>query len=188
MQIKNLLQLKRFFKSKDVLQSTALRLAISHNKGLDCPEDFKLMWFSVSLKSQKLLVAVVYTPPNEDTEDTGPIRWGDVASHTPAVRFIIAPDPPSARERHLFKTVKENNTQENIDKFAEARKRYSLSSKQWWRLVNTITEKSAGSDIPVLKDGLLVCTSAKAKVEKLGQTLHPKVNCSMQRILLLKWK
>ena len=39
MQIKNLLQLKRFFKSKDVLilQSTALRLAISHNKGLDCP-------------------------------------------------------------------------------------------------------------------------------------------------------
>ena len=80
----------------------------------------------------------------------------------------------AARKRHLFKTMKENNTQENIDKFAEARKRYSLSSKQWWRLVSTITEKSAGSDIPVLKDGLLVCTSAKAKVEKLGQTLASK--------------
>ena len=36
----------------------------------------------------------------------------------------------AARKRHLFKTMKENNTQENIDKFAEARKRYSLSSKQ----------------------------------------------------------
>ena len=24
------------------------------------------MWFSVSLKSQKLLVAVVYTPPNDN--------------------------------------------------------------------------------------------------------------------------
>lgn len=66
MQIKNLLQLKRFFKSKDVLQSTDLRLAISHNKGLDCPEDFELMWFSVSLKSQRLLVAVVYRPPNDN--------------------------------------------------------------------------------------------------------------------------
>lgn len=67
MQIKNLLQLKRFFKSKDVLQSTALRLAMSHNKGLDCPEDFELMWFSVSLKSQRLLVAVVYRPPNDNS-------------------------------------------------------------------------------------------------------------------------
>lgn len=49
-----------------------------------------------------------------------------------------------------------------------------VSSKQWWRLVNTLSEKSAGSDIPVLKDGLLVCTSAKAKVEKLGQTFASK--------------
>ena len=69
LQIKNLLQLKRFFKSKDVLilQSTALRLAISHNKGLDCPEDFELIWFSVSLKSQRLLVAVVYRPLNDNS-------------------------------------------------------------------------------------------------------------------------
>ena len=40
--------------------------------------------------------------------------------------------------------------------------------------MNTLSEKSAGSDIPVLKDGLLVCASAKAKVEKLGQTLASK--------------
>ena len=79
--------------------------------------------------------------------------------------------------------MKENNTQENIDKFAEARKRYSLSSKQWWRLVNTITEKSAGSDIPVLKDGLL-----RQRLKNLARPLHPKVNCNMYRILLLKWK
>ena len=106
----------------------------------------------------------------------------------------------AAKKRHLFKTMKENNTQENIDKFAEARKRYNheeklskrrynkklkeglsdsgLSSKQWWRRVNTVSEKSSESDIPVLKDGLLVCTSAKAKVEKLDQTFVSK--CQLQ--------
>ena len=40
--------------------------------------------------------------------------------------------------------------------------------------MNTVSEKSAQSDIPVLKDDLLVCTSAKAKVEKLGQTFASK--------------
>ena len=35
----------------------------------------------------------------------------------------------AARKRHLFKKMKENNTQENIDKFAEARKRYNHEEK-----------------------------------------------------------
>ena len=44
--------------------------------------------------------------------------------------------------------------------------------------MNTLSEKSAGSDIPLLKDGLLVCTSAKEKVENLGQTFASK--CQLQ--------
>ena len=77
----------------------------------------------------------------------------------------------ATRKRHLFKKLKENNTQENRDKFAESRwefnhvdkktRRYnnklkedlpdgSLSSKKWWNTVNTLTTRMARSDIPVL--------------------------------------
>ena len=42
-------------------------VAIFHDQALDPPE-FELMWFSVSLKTQKVLVAAVYRPPSANSD------------------------------------------------------------------------------------------------------------------------
>jgi len=42
-------------------------IAIFHDSALD-PEDLELMWFSVTLKSQKILFAAVYRPPSANSD------------------------------------------------------------------------------------------------------------------------
>ena len=102
----------------------------------------------------------------------------------------------ATKKRRLYRKLKKNNTSENKNKFANARKEYnkiekqakrkynnklkddlsdgSLSSKKWWQTVNSLSGRTAKADIPVLKDQNQVYTTAKEKAEKLGQTFAKK--------------
>lgn len=54
----------------------------------------------------------------------------------------------------------------------------SLSSKEWWNKVNTISGNKTKADDPVLKNQDQVYTTAKEKTELLSQTLANK--CQME--------
>ena len=54
----------------------------------------------------------------------------------------------------------------------------SLSSKEWWNKVNTISGNTTKADDPVLKNQDQVYTTAKEKAELLSQTLANQ--CQME--------
>ena len=104
----------------------------------------------------------------------------------------------SAKKRRVFKQMKADNTSHNKARFREVQKEYNqaekvaraqytlklkeelanegLSSKKWWKKVNSLSGKSTRNHIPVLKkDGVYHSTSVE-KAEILATTFANKCN------------
>ena len=102
----------------------------------------------------------------------------------------------SKKKRRLFRKMKKDDTQTNKKIFTDARRDFnraeklakrrhdtklkeeltdgSLSSKEWWNKVNTLSGRKTKADIPVLKDDDQVYTTAKEKAEALGNIFARK--------------
>lgn len=100
------------------------------------------------------------------------------------------------KKRRLFKKSKKDKTDTSKAKFVEARRSYNqvekqarrryntklredladktLSSKKWWRIVNTLSGRTARSDIPVIEHQGVAHTTARAKAETFCQTFAKK--------------
>ena len=104
----------------------------------------------------------------------------------------------SAKKRRIFNNRKADNSPQNQELFRKVQKEYNhaekvarsqhnatlknelssegISSKKWWKTVNSLCGKSATSNIPVLKKDGVLHTTTQQKAEVLANTFAKKCN------------
>ena len=102
----------------------------------------------------------------------------------------------AAKKRRLFKSAKRSNAVQNQTAFHKARSEYNkaekraksqykgklrkeltsdgITSKKWWKIVNSISGKPTKTNIPVLKKNGVLFSSAQAKADLLANTFAKK--------------
>ena len=127
----------------------------------------------------------IYIPSKEVLRKTGDKAWFDDDCRKKA-----------NRKRRLYKKMRQDDCETNRNRFKKARMEYnkaekkakkqhdikikkelsdgSLSSKEWWSKVNTMSGNKTKADVPVLKNEDQVLTTAKEKAEIFCQTFAKK--------------
>ena len=127
----------------------------------------------------------LYIPNKTVTKKTGDKAW-----------FSDECRKATRKKRRIFQQAKKNNTDANKEKFINARKIYNktekeakrnynnklkedltnnnLSSKKWWRVVNTLSGRAAHCDIPVILHNEEAHITAGEKAEVFCKTFTEK--------------
>ena len=131
----------------------------------------------------------LFIPSKTVTTKTGDKAWFDDKCRRAA-----------NKKRRLFKKAKKSQTEASKVKFTEARHSFNqaekqarrnynnklkkdladktLSSKKWWRIVNSLSGRNARSDIPVIEHQQVAHITARDKAETFCQTFAEK--CTLQ--------